>query len=194
MSAHDATVILPIRSFADAKSRLTSVLSPADRERLVRAMAERVVHAAHHLPVLVVSDDPDVAIWADARGLEALAPGVAGLNPSVSAARDCLAQRPNHPKRVIVAHCDLPRARDLRIVTGPGVAIAPDRHRDGSNVLSVPLDADFSFHYGPGSFSAHCHEAQRLNLPVTVIDDPELAFDVDHPADLHELGEQDDRS
>ncbi len=187
MLAIDAAVILPIRSFHNAKSRLASALDANDRSRLAQAMAERVVQAAHGLPVVVVSDDEQVARWASQRGLDLLTPGVDGLNESVSAARDELNGRPQRPERLIVAHCDLPRADDLRVVNGPGLAIAPDRQRDGSNVLSLPTDSGFVFQYGPASFTAHCREAERAGLTVTVIDDPSLAFDVDHPADLLEL-------
>ena len=60
MVATDAAVLIPLRSFDDAKTRLAGVLSPADRRRLAMAMAERVVRAARDLPVHVVSDDADV--------------------------------------------------------------------------------------------------------------------------------------
>ena len=45
------------------------------------------MHAAHDLPVHIVSDDADVARWAGASvGAQPLAPGVSGLNQSVAAA------------------------------------------------------------------------------------------------------------
>jgi 2-phospho-L-lactate guanylyltransferase len=185
--ATDAAVLIPIRSFDDAKTRLAGVLTPADRTRLARAMAERVVRAAHNLPVHIVSDDADVARWASTVGAAALAPGVGGLNAGVTAAVAAVAARPEPPARVIVAHADLPLAEDLRIVTGPGIAIAPDHGRDGSNVLSLPTSADFTFHYGPGSFEAHRAEAERRGLAFTVIDDASLALDIDEPGDLIRL-------
>ncbi len=187
MRAIDAAVLIPIRSFDDAKTRLAGVLSTADRTRLARAMAERVVHAAHGLPVHVVSDDASVARWAAGIGVEVLSPGVAGLNESVTAAVRSVAASPEPPERVIIAHADLPVADDLRVVTGPGIAIAPDDRRDGSNVLSLPTGAPFTFRYGPGSFDAHCDEARERGLPVTVVDDASLALDVDEPADLIRL-------
>ena len=68
MVATDAAVLIPLRSFDDAKTRLAGVLSPADRRRLAMAMAERVVRAARDLPVHVVSDDADVLRWAERLG------------------------------------------------------------------------------------------------------------------------------
>ena len=63
----------------------------------------------------------------------------------------------------------------------------PDRRDDGTNVLRLPTDVDFRFAYGPGSFRAHRAEATRLGLPVRVLREPNLAYDVDWPADVAEL-------
>ncbi len=46
----------------------------------------------------------------------------------------------------------------------------------------------FSFAYGPGSFRAHRAEATRLGLPCGCCAIPDLAYDVDWPADVEELG------
>lgn len=187
-----AVVAIPIRSFDDAKTRLSGVLSAADRRRLAEAMAERVVRAAHDLPVFIISDDADVARWAKRLGAEIVAPGVSGLNASVSAAVDVLAADLPPDARIIVAHADLPRAEDLRVVTGDGIAIAPDAARDGSNVLSLPATAAFTFHYGSGSFEAHRREAAERGLTFTVVDDESLALDIDDPADLAALAADDE--
>lgn len=176
------TVLVPIRSFDDAKSRLAAELTPDQRRRLVQRMAEVVVAAAHDLPVRVVTDDPDVADWAARVGSVPLAVEAEGLNPSIARAVEILAAE--RVERVIIAHADLPVARDLRVVTGADVALAPDQARDGSNVLSVPTSAGFRFAYGPGSFAQHRREADRLGLSFLEIDDASLAWDIDDPSDL----------
>lgn len=175
-------VVVPIRSFGDAKSRLAEVLDAAQRRRFAIGSAEAVVRAAQGLSVLVVSDDDEVVNWAESVGATAHSPGVEGLIPSVTAAVDHL--RNSGVGRAVVAHADLPRARDLRLGATAPVVIVPDRHGDGSNVVSVPTDAGFVFCYGPGSFRRHLDEAARLGLAVEVIDDPDLAWDVDEPADI----------
>lgn len=174
-------MVVPLRSFDDAKSRLAGVLDPDVRAALARAMAERVLAAAGPWPVRVVTDDPEVATWAARRDVEVVAGG-AGLDHSVTTAVSRLAAA--GVRRVVVAHADLPRARTLAPFAGPGLVIAPDRHADGSNVVAVPTDADFRFAYGPGSYARHLAEARRLGLAVTIVDDPDLAWDVDHPDDL----------
>ncbi len=189
LSPNSHTVVLvPIRSFHDAKSRLADVLSTDERRAMAHQMAKTVVAAAHDLPVRVVSDDAGVGDWAISLGVGVLAPGVRGLNQSIAAAfAEVRLELPSPDARVVIAHADLPLAHDLRVVNGPGVAIAPDRHRDGSNVMSIPASADFKFAYGPGSFELHQQEAARCGLTVTVIDDPRLGLDIDHPDDLIEL-------
>ena len=88
-----------------------------------------------------------------------------------------------------VAHGDLPRAHGLGVLAPfDGVTLVPDRRDDGTNVLRLPAGSDFRFAYGPGSFRAHRAEATRLGLPVRVLRHPDLAYDVDWPADVMELG------
>ena len=69
-------------------------------------------------------------------------------------------------------------------LTDDGVLIVPDRWNDGTNVIAVPARSGFRFAYGPGSASRHEAEARRLGLPVQVVDDQVLGWDVDLPGDL----------
>ena len=173
-------VVVPVKSFARAKARLAPVLDEHARSDLARTMAERVLAAAGSLPVTIACDDEEVAEWARSRGAAvAWTPGT-DLNGSVTAAIASL-----DASRVVVAHADLPKARDLTIVVGDtGVVIVPDRHRAGTNVMSLPTGTGFVFQYGPGSFDLHRAEAARVGLDVLVIEPPDLTWDVDEPADL----------
>jgi 2-phospho-L-lactate guanylyltransferase len=181
-TAIDTVVLIPIRSFDDSKSRLAEALDPQERRRLTIWMAERVVAAAGDLPVRIVTDDPGVVEWAHDRRVGVLTVDRTGLNNSVTAAVEQAARVGF--ERALIAHADLPAAVDLSVVNQPGVCIAPDRAHDGSNVMCVPTDSGFVFAYGPASFRRHCDEAARLELPLSVIDDENLAWDVDDPADL----------
>ena len=182
-------VIVPIRSFEGALSRLAGILGGPGCRDLMRQMASRVVAAADGLPVHVATDDADVAAWAADLGAAVVAAGRPGLTNAVSAAVDHLAS--TGIERAVIAHADLPLARTLRPAVGPGLTIVPDRHRDGSNVVCVPTGAGFRFSYGPGSFSRHVAEARRLGLAVTVVEDGALAADIDHPEDLLALPAED---
>ncbi|MGD0392981.1 MAG: 2-phospho-L-lactate guanylyltransferase [Acidimicrobiales bacterium] len=176
-------VLIPVKAFAQAKRRLHVALSARQRSELARAMADRVVSAAHPLPVAVVCDDTDVAGWARDRGaLVVWEPG-RGLNGAVEAGVEHLVAQ--GVTQVTVAHADLPRASDLALVgDDPGITLVPDRYGNGTNVIVVPGDAGFRFSYGPGSFARHRNEAERLGLPFRVLDRPDLAWDIDEPGDV----------
>jgi 2-phospho-L-lactate guanylyltransferase len=176
-------VLIPIKAFSQAKRRLARVLEPVERATLARSMAETVVAATHGLPVSVVCDDDDVRVWARERGAQVIWSPGRGLNGAVLDGVAHLAALGF--RRAIVAHADLPHARDLRpLARSSGITLVPDRHGDGTNVISIPTDSGFRFSYGPASFARHLVEARRLGLPVHVEHDQRLAWDVDRPADL----------
>ena len=177
-------MLVPVKSFRQAKVRLAPALSEHERAELAQTMATRVLAAAHALPVAVVCDDDEVAAWAEANGAEVIwRPGL-GLNGAVTDGVEHLMVE-RGAIEVVVAHGDLPLADDLTRVTGfAGVTLVPDRHDDGTNVLCVPTGAGFTFAYGPSSFVRHREEADRLRLPYRVLRDPRLGWDVDVPADL----------
>ncbi len=180
-------VIVPIRSFDGALSRLAGILGEARCRDLMRLMAGRVVAAAEPMPVHVATDDAEVTAWATDLGAAVVAAGRPGLTTAVSVAVDQLASA--GVERAVVAHADLALARTLRPAVGPGLTIAGDRRRDGSNVVCVPTAAGFRFSYGPGSFGRHLAEAERLGLEVNVVSDDSLSVDIDHPEDLRHLPE-----
>lgn len=176
-------LLVPLRSLRRGKNRLGSALSADDRASLIERMAATVVAAANGLDVIVVHDDPDVADWARARGATPLAGKRPGLNNAVDEGRSHA--RSLGYDRIIVAHADLPRATDFApLAEAAGIVIIPDNLGDGTNVLSLPVDAPFGFAYGPGSFDHHHRNAIATGLVVTVLHDEDLGFDVDHPEDL----------
>ena len=121
-------------------------------------------------------------LWIDANG----------LNPAVTAAVAALETADTSGDglgHVVIAHADLPHAETLDGLAEAGtVTIVPDRHRDGTNVMALPLGMGFEFHYGPGSFEAHCAEALRCGLDLRVRRVVALEFDIDTPDDLDAAG------
>jgi 2-phospho-L-lactate guanylyltransferase len=176
-------VLVPVKGFQQAKRRLGGSMSDASRVELVRSMAAHVLAACAPLPVAVVCDDPEVAEWARALGATVMWEPGQGLNGAVRSGVEQLAGA--GVQWVIVAHGDLPRARDLgSLPPFDGITLIPDRYDDGTNVMRLPVGRDFRFAYGPGSFRKHRAEATRLGLPVRVLRIPALAYDVDWPADV----------
>lgn len=180
-----AAVLVPVKAFRSAKLRLAPALDAPARAELARAMASRVVEAASPLPASVVCDDEEVADWAASVGAAIIWRPGRGLNGAVADGVAALAAVGHD--FVIVAHGDLPHAVDLAwIADFDGITLVPDRRDDGTNVVGLPAraHASFRFAYGPGSFSRHHAEAERVGIQVRVSREPRLAWDVDVPDDL----------
>lgn len=179
----NVVVLVPVKAFTQAKQRLADVLSPDDRHRLARTLAEGVLAAAGDIPVFVVCDDDEVRDWASSRGAHPLWTAELGLNGAVDdGVRSIAAMGFGH---VIVSHADLPLPASLPGVARSGTAtFVPDSLGDGTNVMSFPLDRPVPAAYGPGSFGRHRDTAHSAGLCVEVRIDGQLALDIDNASDL----------
>lgn len=179
----NVALLVPVKAFTQAKQRLAGVLSPDDRRQLAEILADGVLAAAGEVPKFVVCDDDEVRTWAVSRGATALWTAELGLNGAVDdGVRSIAALGFDH---VIVSHADLPLPMSLTGVARPSVAtFVPDVARDGTNVMSFPLDRPVMASYGPDSFARHCTAARAAGLVVEVRADTCLALDIDHPSDL----------
>tara|TARA_Y100001970_G_scaffold160645_1_gene196513 strand:- start:1092 stop:1697 length:606 start_codon:yes stop_codon:yes gene_type:complete len=180
---HDSiAVLVPIKDFRQAKHRLSERLDAQARESLARSMAERVLSAAKGFSVHVACNDDAVANWATSLGVQVIWVERDGLNPAVSQAAHQLASEFSH---MTVVHADLPQAQSLDgIATANTVSIVPDRHKQGTNVLSLPTGTSFEFQYGTNSLYLHMNEAVRQNLDLKVLQIAHLQWDIDTPEDL----------
>jgi len=181
-------VVVPIRTFALANTRLSDHLPSEVRAVLARRLADAVARAAGSVPVVVVTSAPEVEEWAAEHGL-AVAPDPGSLDAAAEAGIAALGDF--DVPRVVVSHADLPFvttfASVARDADRPIVTLVPCQRDDGTPVISVPIHAPFEFAYGPGSFRRHLDAARRADLAVRVIRDPDLGFDVDTVDDLHAL-------
>ncbi len=136
----------------------------------------------------MVCDDEDVAQWAADVGASVMWEPGQGLNGAVRAGVDRLARAGT--RWVTVAHGDLPRAHGLgALAPFDGITLVPDRRDDGTNVLAAPGRHPTSASpTAPAPSAPTGRKPTRLGLPVRVLRDPNLAYDVDWPADVVELG------
>ncbi|MFW2380509.1 MAG: 2-phospho-L-lactate guanylyltransferase [Acidimicrobiales bacterium] len=181
MRSKNTAFLVPLKSFGSAKERLGEELDTEARSELMRSLAANVLDAAGQFSRWVVCDDTSVAHFALAHRAQVMWRG-GGLNAAVQACHRQLACEGF--ARVIVSHGDLaqPGSFEQFAPSDDRVVIASDRHGGGSNVVSVPTDADYRFAYGPGSFARHVGEARRCGLEITEID--ALHLDIDTPEDL----------
>jgi 2-phospho-L-lactate guanylyltransferase len=195
-----ASIVVPIRSLSDGKTRLSPVLDPAERSALTREMLERVVRAAlrtvSQAAVVVISPDPDalaeVGRIDPSIRLIFQDPERPGLNPALEQA--AAAVRDGGGSTVLILPADLPLISsadiDNLLRRDAPVVIAPDRHGTGTNALMVRLDAfgePFVFQFGEGSYGKHHDEAARLGVDAMTAMSLGTSFDLDTPDDLKAL-------
>ena len=195
--AYRVALVVPIRGFDDAKSRLSTILSPQQRRLLAQNCASRVLARSAVCDRYVVCDDDEVGDWSTSLGATPIHVTTPGLNPSLTqAVRNILSQHP--VDFLLIVHADLPLPDGLDAIitkivddsvtqsTQRQVLIVPDRHGDGTNVLglSSQIASEWEFSYGPGSNNAHQLVAERLQGSLKILSDPHLSIDLDTPDDL----------
>ena len=180
-------VIIPLKGFTKAKERLSPVFDPPTRALLAQYTAAAVIDEARILPdvtrVVVVTDDEACAEWARRAGAEALIDDT-GLNASVTLAYRHVGDSVDW---VMICHADIVHPERLAALPIPGesqVIVVRDRHRDGTNVIILPANREFEFHYGSGSAEAHLAECAKRGLQPIEVLDTMLGIDVDTPDDV----------
>jgi 2-phospho-L-lactate guanylyltransferase len=183
--------IVPMKPLADAKARLSEILSPDERRALSLAMLTDVVRAASALDaVWVLNSDEDAAEVARAGGVEPRpdpTPG-AGLNASIDAATFQAAEAGARGVLVLSADCPAARPEDVKAMSvGDGVVMAPDRYGTGTNALWRSPPAVIEVSFGGNSRRSHTALAHVHHVPFAVLPLPRLALDVDRPRDLDDV-------
>jgi 2-phospho-L-lactate guanylyltransferase len=181
-------IVIPAQSFDRGKTRLAPVLDAAGRRKFSRETFRHVVTAARRAcdTVAVVSSSGEVLGLARRLGAIALGERKAGL---VAAAHQGLDfARGHRAGTVAVIHADLPElsARELgqlvrALSRHAGMALVPDRDRDGTNAVAVRSKRVFSYRFGPASFAKHLSEGRRRRIRTRVLTLRGISRDVDAP-------------
>jgi len=191
--------IVPVKSLARAKRRLSPHLSAAMRRRLVLTMLEDVLGvlaaSAGVDRVLVVSPDADVSLLAARKGAALLGEDRPdGLNAAVrrGLARACA----EGAAQALVLPADVPLAAAEEIASIVVWAPPPPNGRvrlvasadgDGTNALLLAPPGAIEPGFGRGSFARHLARALARRCAAEVLQLPGLAADIDRPRDLARL-------
>jgi len=182
-------IVLPVKSLDQAKSRLGPVLSPLERAALTLAMLEDVLDATSVLPgweTWVISPDESVLEVAARRGAAPLREETPPLLPAIHQAEAEATGRGLDALAVLLPDTPLvtPAALTRAIHTLGPVVLAPSANETGTNLLlRRPPDA-VEARFGPDSYRKHLQAAAEADVPIAVVEQPELAFDVDEPDDI----------
>lgn len=186
------TVIVPVRAFDGAKSRLGAVLDAEERAALVERLLRRTIAAALATPdiaeVVVISPDRDVLAIAEETGARGLLQATRGLNRSLHEARSAV--RP--AGRLLILPGDLPSV-DPEALAGvlragdaagrPSVVLVADRHGRGTNALLLDPPDVIDPAFGGDSRAAHAWLASSADAAYVELGGA-LSLDVDTPDDL----------
>lgn len=175
-------VVIPVKSFSLAKGRLAGDLDPRSRARLGMALAQHVaatVVEAGQIP-LIVTADPEVAVWATRSGYPSLPDPDDGLDAAADTGVDWALQSGSY---WLVLHSDLPLldVSDVdalsRHLAARRDVIAPSAD-GGTSAIGSSERVEFGF--GVASFHHHL----RMLSDPHVVARRGLLLDVDSPHDL----------
>jgi 2-phospho-L-lactate guanylyltransferase len=197
MPRADAWAVVPIKEFADAKARLAALLAPDERRALAAAMAEDVLTTLAAVQalagILVVTVEPIAAGLARRVGAAVLEEGARdGHTGAVASAVRFLVREGR--ATMLTMPGDLPAITSAEVAAtlaahgaAPAFTIVPSHDERGSNaILCSPPDV-VPLRFGDDSFLPHLEAARRRGIAPTIVRQPGIARDIDHPADLFAL-------
>lgn len=195
-SSPDIWAALPVKAFANAKQRLSPLLTQPQRETLAATMLEDVLAAlagARLAGILVNTLDRLAADLAHRYGARVITEdATAGHSGAVAAmartltgeGRAGMLALPGDIPRVTAAEIDalVAARRDA-----PSFTIAPAHDELGSNgVLCLPPEV-MALRFGDNSYFPHLATARRHGMEPTIVPLPGFALDIDHPDNLRAL-------
>lgn len=185
-------IVVLIKDFSTAKSRLAPAMQPAMRRALAEMTAARALDAALALaPTLAVCGSLEAADRARAKGAAVVVerePG--GQNPAALLGLAEVSQRGAGEALLLSSDLPLVDSDGLRRLLaradddGSVVVAAPAVGRQGTNALFLRPPGDFDLHFGEASLPLFAQEARRRGRRFILHDDPGLALDLDEPPDL----------
>ncbi len=188
-------ILIPVKNLENAKERLSSMLSRAERRALAEAMLQDVLAAAavnHQARVAVVTSDPLATALARQYGCGIIAdPENLGESDAIAHATEhCIA---NGEDSTLVIPGDIPlvQAEDIEQVLAAapaqGSVLVPGWDGRGSNAVLRRPAGLFPLRFGNDSFPPHLRAARATGQPCIVLRLPRIGLDVDNPADLARL-------
>jgi len=188
-------ILVPIKNLADAKQRLSSILSSEERFALAQAMCEDVLQALANWrdrpAVAVVTSDRFARELAAGFNFEVVADDNSGETNAIEMATAVCRERGEKSTLVVPADIPLIDGSELQKVVDSapprGAVLVPDAAGRGTNAAwRSPIDL-FPLRFGNDSFLPHLAAAKATGLPCVVLKLPGIARDVDRPEDLREL-------
>ncbi len=185
-------ILVPVKEHSNAKSRMCSILREGERADLARVMFEDVARALAGIgaPVAVVTSSREAGQRALKLGWRVLWESLQ-VSESHSVDAASLRLREEGASAVLRLPADIPlvTASDLEEVLlgrlpGPYSVLVPSADGTGTNaILRSPPDL-FPSRFGYNSLVLHMQEASRAQAQVRLIENANIALDIDDARDL----------
>lgn len=189
-------VVIPVRDFADAKSRLEPLLGASRRAAVARWLCERTLRFfRERMPeqdVLVVTASDTIAQLASSYGAAVLRESHStGMSAAAQLAAEWSRAQGYDSQLLIPADIAQLDEAELRALINhprpvPSVLISPAHDRGTNALLTTPPDI-LPFQFGLNSSDQHWNAAHRRGITCSLIHLPKLRFDIDTPADFSSL-------
>jgi 2-phospho-L-lactate guanylyltransferase len=185
-------IVVLIKDFSTAKSRLASTMEADVRRSLAEMTASRALDAAVVVAAtLAVCGSAEAAALAGGRGAAVVVErDPRGQNPAASLGLAEAWRRGAQAALLLSSDLPLVDANAIRRLlahthkAGSLVVAAPAVGRQGTNALFVRPPVNFTMHFGEASLPKFEAEAHRRGRQFIIHDDPCLALDLDEPSDI----------
>jgi len=171
--------VLPFKGNGQSKQRLD--LEQQQRNHWAQEWLQRALRCCQQCPTIkkvsLLTLGHQLSI---PEGVHCHVQSVSGLNEGLTEWFEL-----HRPRQLLVLLPDLPglEAEDLQELLdqcpSPGLALAPDRHGQGSNALALSQVDPPPFFFGPSSCQRITQAAQERGLCVRHVNRPHLATDID---------------
>jgi 2-phospho-L-lactate guanylyltransferase len=187
-------VVIPVKPLRLAKSRLSEMLSPEERQRFAEAMFRHVLQVVRDVPqvtgTLVISRDNHALALAREFGAKTIQEsGAPELNTALMRATSVIASWRSDAVLVLPADLPLISPEDIANIINrgqeyPSIVIATDRNKDGTNALFIRPPGLIEYSYGSGSYRRHAVQARDAGAVVNTYESDGLLQDIDIPEDV----------
>ncbi|MGH9922500.1 MAG: 2-phospho-L-lactate guanylyltransferase [Nitrososphaerales archaeon] len=191
--------IVPVKTFANGKKRLGSVLTVDERIKLSEAMLYDVLDAVSNCrsisKTIIVSKDERILSIAKEFGTTIVnEEEELGVNAAVALTDDIC--RDSDASVVIPQDLPLLQPSDLDAFCKSAgnencVIITPSHRYDGTNALLRKPANIMKTHYDEDSYEIHLKKARENSIPAKIIMNRRLMLDLDEPSDITHIMSED---
>jgi 2-phospho-L-lactate guanylyltransferase len=182
-------IAVPVKSLSRAKTRLAPMMSSLERGAFALAMLEDVLDATLAIggwDTWVISPDEVALEIAARRGARPVPETRSPLSAAVRQVETMAREEDATALAVVPGDLPLVTAAVLgsALRTLGSVVVAPSKGGAGTSLLLRRPPRAIPARFGPDSFRRHLELANERQLPVAVVEDPQLSFDLDVPGDI----------